>query len=193
MDEALTALPQMPPAGEDEDVFTTDETNPLLADRSSEPPECVDILRLGETAASLEEHHAASARREWSEPTVTYSVTIRSFTQPVGPALLDHAGAALATCSNFRLTGTDDDGTFEDSMRTAPRTVSTLGEQTFAARVQTFVSHEGRDLDFYSDQLTVRVGHNLVEAKATHQVETTGMQRLEALVRHMLAELEETP
>lgn len=192
--EALAALPTMPDQGaKDEEEWTTEAKN-ALNDRSTDPAECLNVLRLGDSAAALEEHHVASVNRSWIEPTVVYMFTVRSFSQPVGPDLLDRAGAALSTCDSFLLSGIDRGEPFEERLRASPRPApaTSLGEQSLTLRMTSFDATDGRNEEVYTDHLVARVGNNLIDVKATHRVKSTGQQRLEDFATQILGHLEES-
>lgn len=164
-------------------------------DRATDPQECMDVLRIGDTATQLGKDRVARASRTWntSSPVTGHSFRVDSYSHPVGPELLDRAGSAMAGCDAFSLTGRDDDGSFDLRVLAEPLPVASLGEQNYAARITSFERVNGKSERYHLDYVVVRVGHNLVEVSVTHQDEDAGVERLEDAARDILDRLEETP
>lgn len=189
-EEATHALPATPSGARSTSVDGTSSHH------ASDPEECLDVLRQGKTADDLRASRVVSVSRGWrtaAPESIEYTFRIESFSRPVGPELLDRAGAAMSTCGAFSFTGEDDGGTFDDRVLIEPRTVAPLGDQSFADRVTSFIPDaRGKAQRVYVDQLVVRVGNNLLLASRIHKDKTTSFDPLEAHAEHMLRDLTET-
>lgn len=185
--EAGAALPARPTGTTPRVMTNTSE------DRTTDPPECLDVLRIGSEEKALRTVRVGNAGRSWTtkDPVTTFAFSVESYSRLVGPAQLDRAGAAMGACDAFSLTGRDADGSFDLRVLAEPRAVSSIGEQNFAARIISFNSVNGKSQRVYLDYVVVRSGHNLIEANATHQDESRDFSDLEAYVTQMLTELEE--
>lgn len=161
-----------------------------VAWRRTDPPQCVDVLRIGAPAKELVKHEQASAQRAWGSPSgspgsATLLVDVRSHDRPVGPDLLDAAGAALSECDAFALTGQAlDTRVLADSLA-----FPGLGEQTFAVRLTTWELVNRRSMAFYVSYVTVRVGHNLVVVSVTTSDADLDLSVLESQTREVLRRL----
>lgn len=186
--EAEAALPAGPKSATPRKMTNTSE------DRTTDPPECLDVLRIGPEEQALRKVRVGNAGRSWmtKDPATTFVLTIESYSRLVGPAQLDRAGAAMGACDAFSLTGRDAEGSFDLRVLAEPRTVSSIGEQNFAARIISFDRIDGKTQRVYLDYVVVRSGHNLIEANATHRDESRDFSDLESQVRKMLTELEES-
>lgn len=164
---------------------------PPSTQRSSDPKECVDVLRLGWHARKLAQSRVARATRGWTAAKSSnhHDFKIQSYSRPVGPALLDKAGSALSTCSSFALIGRDSGGSFDLRLLTEPRSVTPIGEQTFAVRVITFDQFKGQTKRVYVDYLLFRVGNNIVEVSHTTLDKSLGMEDLEKSAADILAKM----
>lgn len=185
--EAKAALPAGPKGTKPRKMTNTSE------DRTTDPPECLDVLRIGSEEKALRKVRVGNAGKSWTtkDPVTTFAFTIESYSRLVGPAQLDRAGAAMGACDAFSLTGRDADGSFDLRVLAEPRAVSSIGEQNFAARIISFNSVNGKSQRVYLDYVVVRSGHNLIEANATHQDEDRDFTDLEAHVQQMLQSLEQ--
>lgn len=155
--------------------------------RRTDPEVCVDLLRLGWQGRHAYSRRTARGGASWytnpddTETYQAYTVTIDSHSDPVGPGLLGRAGDALGQCGAFALTGTSADGAFDERILAEGLPVRNIGEQTFAVRLTSFVEVGGRTHKLYTDQLVVRVGHNVVTVGSTHYRERSSTRRLEKL------------
>lgn len=187
-DEAAAVLPTRPASAKDVPLDTS------TRERTTDPQECIDVLRSGETYDALSTTKAGDAYRGWAESgsdPVTYNIRIRSYTEPVTPDLLDRAGSALGGCDAFSLMGTDDNGPFDLRVLAEPRTTSSLGEQNFGLRLISFNTVRGKSQRVYLDYVIVRVGHNLIEVGDVHQDETKSLEPLETYAQQILDDLEQ--
>lgn len=188
-EEAEAALPPLP-AGATRQPSTTGSEH-----RTTDPAECVDVLRIGWHYRNLLQHRAGQASIDWSEGTgedlVSLTVRVTSLTRPVGPAILTAAGEAAGGCGSFSLHGRDERGEFDMRLLTEPRTISPLGEQTFALRVTTFDSVGGKTTRIHLDQMSYRVGHNLVTIQQVSSDDDRSMEQVERLAGDVLARLEQ--
>lgn len=187
LEEVEDALPQVPVGAE------VARLDPQPTDLRTDPTECLEVLRSGESATELRSAEVATARRGWaaSAPAgseVTVSVT--SYSRPVGGAVLDQAGSAMSSCSDFDYTGQSDGHPFELHLRSQPRTVDPIGEQTFAARITAVEMIGGQERKVFIDQLVVRSGHNLLRLSHSHWDESATHAVLETNARTMLTSLE---
>ena len=184
--EAEAALPARPEGAED----VAPQSDP--EGRTTDPAECLDVMRIGDEADSLRTVRVAHAKRTWrtKDPATTYGFEIDSHSRPVGPTLLDRAGAAMADCSAFSLTGRDHAGHFDLRVLAEPRTVSTLGEQSYGARLITFDQVDGKSVRVYLDYVVVRAGNNLVEVNSVHLDEDRGLAELETHAAQILEDLQ---
>ncbi|QBF47345.1 hypothetical protein [Janibacter limosus] len=184
--EAEAALPARPEGAED----VAPQSDP--EGRATDPAECLDAMRIGDEAESLRTVRVAHAKRTWrtNDPATTYGFEIDSHSRPVGPTLLDRAGAAMADCSAFSLTGRDHAGHFDLRVLAEPRTVSTLGEQSYGARLITFDQVDGKSVRVYLDYVVVRAGNNLVEVNSVHLDEDRGLAELETHAAQILEDLQ---
>lgn len=184
--EAEAALPARPEGAED----VAPQSDP--EGRATDPAECLDVMRIGDEAESLRTVRVAHAKRTWrtNDPATTYGFEIDSHSRPVGPTLLDRAGAAMADCSAFSLTGRDHAGHFDLRVLAEPRTVSTLGEQSYGARLITFDQVDGKSVRVYLDYVVVRAGNNLVEVNSVHLDEDRGLAELETHAAQILEDLQ---
>lgn len=175
--EIEAALPRRPPGTKEQPAGDSGWN------RSTDPAECIDVLRQGRHWRSLKEHSIAKSARAWSRTTddltLNSTFSLASYSRPVGRELLDSAGAALSSCASFSVTGEDASGFFDLRVLAEPRTATTIGEQTFALRLTSFDSIEGRTQRIYIDYLVVRVGHNLIQVSQTSLDETRTMAGLE--------------
>lgn len=188
-DEAEAALPPLPKGATEQPSDTGAEQ------RTSDPAECVDVLRLGWHYRNLRQQRASQANLSWSEGTGdalrTISVSITSVTRPVGPGILTAAGEAAGGCATFSLYGRDELGDFDLRLLTEPRTISPVGEQAFAVRVTTFDRVGGKTTRVHIDQMSYRVGHNLVTVQQVGTDESLTMEPVEQLAADVLARLEQ--
>lgn len=184
--EATAALPTRPEDAED----VAPQSEP--EGRTTDPAGCLDVMRIGAEAEDLRSVRVARAQRTWrtTDPATTYGFEIDSHSRPVGPTLLDRAGAAMADCSAFSLTGRDDAGPFDLRVLAEPRTVSTLGEQSYGARLVTFDQVDGKSVRVYLDYVVVRAGNNLVEVNSVHLDEDRGIAELETQAAQILEDLQ---
>ncbi|WP_114203533.1 hypothetical protein [Janibacter anophelis] len=188
-EEAEAALPPRPKGS------TTLTVESTASERKTDPPECLDVLRIGEERDTLVEARVANATRGWAQrdPRLQWTHTVESYDRPAGSTLLDRAGAAMGGCSAFSLTGTDADGFFDLRVLAEPRAVSPLGEQSYAARLTTFRQVDGRSERIYLDYIVVRDGHNHIEVTRSQSDETAGFAPLEERAEEILRGLEEDP
>lgn len=189
MDEAKAALPPRPPGTQ-----RTPEP-PKSTRRTTDPAVCIDVLRIGDEAGRVKKTQVLLADRSWLVKGTTvgeqYDVSIRSHSRPVGPALLDRAGAVMGDCDAFAFTGRTGGESFDNRVFTEPRTTPDLGDQGFAVRFTTPEMINGKSKRLYLDHLDVRVGHNLVEVTHTHWDETNDFSELESYARDILGKLQE--
>ena len=184
--EATAALPTRPKGALD----VAPQSDP--EGRTTDPAECLDVMRIGAEAESLRAVRVVHATRTWrtADPATTYGFEIDSHSRPVGPTLLDRAGAAMADCSAFSLTGSDDAGHFDLRVLAEPRTVSTLGEQSYGARLITFDQVDGKSVRVYLDYVVVRAGNNLVEVNSVHLDKDRSIAELETHAAQILQDLQ---
>lgn len=161
--------------------------------RKTDPKPCIDVLRLGWYATNLKRSRTVAVTRGWTQGKGTglqaHNVRIESHSRPVGANLLDQAGAALAGCDSFSLTGRDEAGPIDLRLLAEPRTTATLGDQTFAVRITTFGEIGGRQTRIYADYLVVRVGHSLITLTQTSTDEASDMTTLERHAEDIISRL----
>ncbi|KRE38818.1 hypothetical protein ASG73_00115 [Janibacter sp. Soil728] len=186
--EATAALPTRPTGAKNVAAQSAPEG------RATDPAECLDILRAGPEGDALRQVRVAHAERTWStqDPATSYSFEIDSYSRPVGPALLDRSGAAMSSCSTFSLTGEDSAGHFDLRVIAEPRTVPTIGEQNYGARLITFDQVDGKSVRVYMDYIVVRAGHNLVAVTSVHRDEDRGRDELETHAEEILQDLQDS-
>lgn len=184
-DEARAVVGDGPPGWDSEAA-----TPPPLW-RKTDPHRCADVLRIGRASHRLKPAERVRTTTTWStnpDPgaPVTIGLDLRSHDRPVGPDLLDDAGAALGECEGFALTaqGTD------IRVGAIGLAFANLGEQTFAVRLTTWDKVNGRSTAFYVSYVSVRVGHNLLVGSHVSTDEDADLSVLEAQMRAALQRLE---
>lgn len=166
-------------------------------DRNTDPETCLDLLRLGPEAERLRDARSGFAGITYSDETApleeqqSYTITIASHPDPIGPDVLTRAGDALGECSAFAFTGTDATGNFDERILAEGIPVKNLGDQTFAVRLTAFPQIDGDVHRQYVDQIDVRVGHTLVSVRSTSYQENDGTEDIEEMAQRILDDLEE--
>lgn len=189
-DEAEAALPDAP-EGLDGSAYEIG-----AEDRKTDPEECLDLLRLGPEAERLRDARSGFAGITYSNPSgpleeqQSYTISIASHPDPIGPDVLSQAGEALGQCSAFSFTGTDASGNFDERILAEGIPVKNLGDQTFAVRLTSFPEIDGDVHRQYVDQIDVRVGHTLVSVRSTGYRENDDTQDIEEMAQQILDDLE---
>lgn len=190
-DDAEAALPEKPTG------YTSDDYEAGAEDRATSPEVCLDLLRIGSLAEDLNEDTSGSAGIIYAKDTgpvddqETYTITITSHSDPVGPDLLAAAGSALGDCSAFSFTGRDEGGNFDERVIAEGLPVKNIGDQTFAVRLTAFPRIDNNVHRQYVDQIDVRVGHTLVGVRSTHYDENADTEDIEDMAQEILDNLEE--
>lgn len=188
--EAEEALPERP------EGLTSGEWEATGEDRQTSPEGCLDILRLGSEAEEAKETRSGFAGIVYSnavgplEDQESYTITISSHSDPVGPEVLTSAGSALGDCSAFSFTGTDENGNFDERILAQGIPVKNLGDQTFAVRFTAFPQIDGEVQRQYLDQIDVRVGHTLVSVRSSGYRENASTEEIERMAQEILDNLE---
>lgn len=188
--ETKAALPQRPKG------FTNDEVA-QAKHRRTDPEVCVDLLRLGWQARNTKQMRTADAGANWfahgddKDRYQSYTIDIDSHSEEVSPGLLGRAGDALGECESFSFTGKQGGSAFDERILAESLPVRNIGEQTFAVRLTTFASIDGKSERGYVDQLDFRVGHNLVSVRSASYRENRSTKELEEMAQEILENLEE--
>ena len=157
----------------------------------------MDLLLLGTDSTELREVRAGFAGITYAKDTgpiddqEIYTVTVSSYSDPVGPDLLASAGHALGTCTAFSFTGTDEGGNFDERIIAEGLPVKNVGDQTFSVRLTAFPRIDDDVHRQYVDQIHVRVGHTLVSVRSTHYEENADTEDIEEMAQEVLDNLEE--
>lgn len=141
--------------------------------RKTDPASCIDVLMLGQAHRTLKQRENSRAERRFTTGTgpsyQELSVQVFSHTEPVGPALVDRANAALGGCEAFAFYGEQAGQSIDDRYSASALDIAPLGQQSFAVRLETVLADSrGRPQEYSFDRLVVREGNTLVVTTLTH-------------------------